>query len=354
MIRVTENDAKSYAAALLKAVGVPAGEAKTVAEVMVTANLRGVDSHGILRLPIYLKRLRLDVDGLGKLINPKPRMKVVKQKAGVAVFDADRGMGQLAGTRAMKLCIELAKKHGTATVGVINSNHFGTCAQFTCQAAAKGCIGLCFTHGESDVVPFGGTKPILGTNPLGFAAPTGKLGFPISVDMATSIVAYGKVFQAQAKGESIPADWALTADGKATTDPNNVRAIRGMAGPKGTGLGLLVDIMSGVLTGAHYGLKVRRMYHNFEQAQEIGHLMVAIDIAHLLPLKSFKQRMDELGGMIKACPPEPPNKEVFLPGELEWIKHQQRSKQGIDLPEDLVKQLNQHASELGVKSPWKA
>ncbi|MDD4892147.1 MAG: Ldh family oxidoreductase, partial [Phycisphaerae bacterium] len=216
MIRVTETDAKSYAASLLKAVGCPAVEAKIVADVMVTANLRGVDSHGILRLPIYLKRLRLDVPKLGKLINPKPKMKVAKKKAGVAIFDADRGMGQLAGTRAMALAIELAGKYGTGTVGVVNSNHFGTCAQFTCQAAAKGCVGLCFTHGESDVVPFGGTKPVLGTNPLGFAVPTGKYKFPISVDMATSIVAFGKVFQAQAKGESIPPDWALTAEGQPT------------------------------------------------------------------------------------------------------------------------------------------
>lgn len=354
MVRVTEKAAKSYAAALLKAVGCPAAETKVVAEVMVMANLRGVDSHGILRLPIYLKRLRLDVPKLGKLINPTPKMKVAKKRGGTAIFNADRGMGQLAGTRAMDLAIELAKKHGTGTVGVVNSNHFGTCAQFTCQAAAAGCVGLCFTHGESDVVPFGGTTPVLGTNPLGFACPTGKLKFPISVDMATSIVAFGKVFQAQAKGESIPADWALTVEGQATTDPNKVRAIRGMAGPKGTGLGLLVDILSGVLTGAHYGLKVRRMYHNFEQAQEVGHLMVAIDIEHFMPLVAFKRRMDELGGMIKASPAEPPNTEVFLPGELEHRKTIQRKKDGFDLPEDLVKQLNQHAAELGVKSPWNA
>ncbi|MDD4891717.1 MAG: Ldh family oxidoreductase, partial [Phycisphaerae bacterium] len=130
-------------------------------------------------------------------------------------------------------------------------------------------------------------------------------------------------------------------------------AIGGMAGPKGTGLGLLVDILSGVLTGANYGLKVRRMYHNFEQAQEVGHLMVAIDINHFMPVRAFKKRMDELADMIKGSQPEPPNKEVYLPGELEHIKHQARSRDGIDLPEDLIKQLNQHASELGVKSPWK-
>ena len=352
MIRVTEKDAKTYTASLLKAVGCPAAEAKVVADVMITANLRGVDSHGILRLPIYLKRLRLEVPKVGKLINPKPKMKVVKKKGATAIFDADRGMGQLAGTRAMKLCIELAKKYGVGTVGVVNSNHFGTCAQFCCQAADKGCIGLSVTHGESDVVPFGGTKPILGTNPIGFAAPLGKFPFPLSVDMATSIVAFGKVFQAQAKGEAIPPDWALTAEGQATTDPNKVRAIRGMAGPKGTGLSLMIDILSGVLTGAHYGLTVRRMYHNFEQPQEVGHLMIAIDIAHFMPVRQFKQRIDALADMIKMCPPEPPNKEVYLPGEIEHYKHCQRSREGIDLPEDLVKQLNEHAAQLGVKSPW--
>ena len=354
MVRVTEKDAKQYAASLLRAVGCPAAEARLVADVMITANLRGVDSHGILRLPIYLKRLRLNVPKVGKLINPKPKMKVTQKKGATAVFNGDRGMGQLAGTRAMGLCIELARKHGIAAVGVVNSNHFGTCAQFTCQAAAKGCVGLCTTHGESDVVPFGGTTPVLGTNPIGFAAPMGKYPFPLSVDMATSIVAFGKVFQAQAKGEPIPDDWAFDHDGKPTTDPNKVRGIRGMAGPKGTALSLMIDVLSGVLTGGHFGLKVRRMYHNFEQAQEVAHLMLAIDIAHFIPLRSFKRRIDELGDMIKASPPEPPNKEVFLPGQIEHIKTLQRRAEGFDLPEDLVRQLNEHAAELGVKSPWTA
>jgi LDH2 family malate/lactate/ureidoglycolate dehydrogenase len=126
-----------------------------------------------------------------------------------------------------------------------------------------------------------------------------------------------------------------------------------MAGPKGYGLGLMIDVLSGVLTGAHYGLKVRRMYHNFEQPQEVGHLLIALSIAHFMPLRQFKKRIDELADMLKTCPPETGYDQVYLPGELEHLKHRQRSKDGFDLPEDLVKQLDDHARQLGVSSPWK-
>ena len=233
---------QGWSASLLAASGLEADAAETVAGTLVATSLRGVDSHGVARLPIYVERLRAGV------LNGTPRPKVDRRDGAVAVVDGDGGPGQIAGLFATDLSVELAGSFGVGAVTVHSSNHYGAAGIYAARAARAGMVGVSTTNADPLAVPFGGARKALGTNPIAFAAPTD--GGVFVLDMATSQVAANKVFNARDEGRAIPEGWAVDESGAAITDPDEFYAVVPLGGYKGYGLALMVEVLSGVLGGA--------------------------------------------------------------------------------------------------------
>lgn len=340
---VTGEQLKSFAVKVFESLGIPATDAETTAEILVQADLRGIDSHGVARLPIYVKRLKLG------LINKRPDIKVVRDRPGAAVVDGDNGLGQVVGHRAMTLCLEKARQHGVAVVGVKNSNHFGIGAYYAMMALKEDMIGMVGTNTSPLMAPFGGKQPLLGTNPLAIAIPAGSQR-PVVLDMATSLVPRGKIEIAARKGEKIPVGWAIDKDGRPTQEPEE--ALKGtllpMGGPKGYGLALVLDILCGVLSGAAFGAHTGSLFGDLDRPQNIGHFMLALDVNSFRPLNEFKNTMDSLILSIKSSEPAEGFKELFLPGEIEYTKTEERAQKGIDLNPVVAQNLLNLARDLGL------
>jgi LDH2 family malate/lactate/ureidoglycolate dehydrogenase len=335
---------RTFASRCLQAAGAPVADADTVAENLTDAHLRGVDSHGVTRLiKIYVERLEAGI------VNPRPQPRIVHEAPGMALVDADNGLGAVAGSYAMRVCLEKARGAGTAWVGVHNSNHFGACAFYTNRIAAEGMVGIALTNAPATMAPWGGIEPYLGTNPIGFSVPT-RDGTPISVDMATSVAARGYILLAAAKGEPIPAGWAQDKRGQPTTDAKE--ALEGtvlpMAGHKGYALALMIDLLSGVLTGAGFGRLIGQLYGDFQHPQNVGHLIGAIDIQHFLPLDQFYDRIDRMAAEIRSIPRAEGVARIFLPGDIEAAKAEQRQREGIPVAEPIRQQLAELGRRLGV------
>ncbi|MEW6624658.1 MAG: Ldh family oxidoreductase [Bacillota bacterium] len=337
------NDIKAFCNTLLEQVGVSKSNAEIVSSNLVTADLRGVSSHGVARLPVYIKRIQLG------LVNPHPSPKVVKSTSTTLLIDGDNGLGQINADDAMKRAVAMAEEKGQSLVGVRNTNHLGICADYVLKAAQKGMVGFCVGNASAHMAPWGGIKPILGTNPISVAVPAGR--FPaIVLDMATSIVARGKILLAAKKGEKIPLGWALDKDGNPTEDSEKARlgTVLPFGGPKGYGLSLLVDILSGVMTGALFGSKVPSMTENFETPLNLGAFLGAFRIDNFMPLELFEQRIEELITEIKESPRAPGVDEIYLPGEIEHNRMEKGLKDGVKLDEKVRRDLNKLAESLNV------
>lgn len=325
-----------WSAALLAGWGFAADDADYVATTLVDANLRGLDSHGVIRLPAY--RARLDAG----LISPSAQP-VVEERGAVARIDAAGAQGQLAARVAVDAVDRLSAAHGVATAAVRGSAHFGSAGHYARELASRGRIAIVVSNSERIVVPFGGSSALLGTNPFAFAAPTS--GDPISLDMATSTSAMGKIFVARAEGSAIPDSWGVDGEGRPTTDPHAVEALLPAGGPKGYGLGFLVEILSGVLTGAAVTSGIGSMYDDFDRPQDVGHWLLALDAEAFLPLDALRSRMDALVAEAHAVPPAPGHDAVLVPGEPEERTRARRLRDGIELPEATVRELD----ELGIR-----
>lgn len=343
MAHVTGEQLKRFSVRVFEKLGIPPKDAEITAEILVAADLRGIDSHGVARLPIYAKRLKLG------LINKNPDIKVVRDRPGVAVVDGDNGLGQVVSHKAMSLCLEKAREHGIAAVGVRNSNHFGIGAYYAMMALKEDMIGLVATNASPLMAPFGGKVPLLGTNPLAIAIPAGTQ-YPVVLDMATSLVPRGKIEIAARKGEKIPLGWAIDKDGRPTQEPEE--ALKGtllpMGGPKGYGLALVLDILCGVLSGAAFGGNVGSLFGDLDRPQNVGHFMLAVDVNSFRPLTEFKNTMDSLILSIKNSEPAEGVKELFLPGEIEYLKTKERTEKGLELNPVVAQNLLDLAREVGI------
>ena len=325
-------------AALLAACGMPPDAADLVAHILVEADLRGVHSHGTLRLPGYVRGLRA-ADG----INPEPALRLAALQDATAVLDADRGMGQVAAHRAMQLAIELAKRYGLGAVTVRNSNHCGALAYYAEMALPHRCIGFAITNAGINMTPWGGTQRLVGNNPMAYAIPTPR-GWPIVLDMATSVAAGGKLDVAARRGEAIPLGWALDPAGQPTTDPRLARAgsLLSVGGPKGYALAVVLDILAGVLSGGRFGAGLG--------ARGSAHYFQAIKIDHFMSYDAFLARIEQLIDQLQACPLAPGVERILLPGQYEAELKARRQKEGIPLDEETVEQLEGLAAELGLAS----
>ncbi len=333
----------SFSQEILKKLGLNENDAKTVSKILIEADLRGISSHGIARLPIYAKRIEYG------LINPKPAIKVLKENQTSALLDADNGMGHIASYQAMELCIKKAKISGTASVAVKNSNHFGINAYYTMMATKANLIGMAFTNTSPLMAPFGGRERLLGSNPLSIAIPAGNEP-DVVIDMATSVAARGKLEVAERKGESIPKDWAIDEKGEATIDPRKglAGALLPFGGPKGYGLAIFVDIVSGIITGSNFGPNCGSLFEDLDRPQNIGHFFLAINIENFIEIKEFKKKMDIMIQNIKTSKKAVGFQRIYMPGEIEYDKHIELLKNGIKLSENTIEQLNKLAQNLGV------
>ncbi|GAA2173910.1 Ldh family oxidoreductase [Agrococcus versicolor] len=315
---------------LLAAWGFAPDDATYVATGLVDANLRGVDSHGVIRLPAY--RARIDAGLVSPTAEP-----VVRTRGAVVRIDAAGAQGQIAARAAVEAVDAAATTHGVGTAVVRGSAHFGTAGTYARALAGRGKVAIVVSNSEPGVVPFGGRDPLLGTNPFAFAAPTS--GDPVSLDMATSTSAMGKVFVARAAGTSIPDTWGVDADGNPTTDPDAVAALLPAGGPKGYGIGFLVEILGGVLSGAAVASGIGNMYSDLSRPQDVGHWMLALDAEAFMPLDELTARMDALVAEAHAIAPAPGFDEVLVPGEPEERTRTQRLADGIELPDATVDDL---------------
>jgi ureidoglycolate dehydrogenase (NAD+) len=345
-LRVDHQALQAWVVDVLEAVGVDRTDGELVADSLVAADARGVSTHGVTRLPIYVQRMR---EGLIKV---RPRITVDRLGPSSAIVDADDGPGQIATTRAIDEAVELARSTGAAVVTVRNSNHFGAAAYYTRRAAAAGMVGIALSHAEADVVPYGGRTAVLGTNPLSIAVPGADDASPIVLDMATSGVAMGKVLLARQEGGPIPGHWAVDAQGRPTTDPHAARAVVPAAGPKGYGLAVIIDLLSSLLTGAGAGPDVRRMYDDFTAPQGLGHLVAAIDVTRFVPLATFRAGVHAYVARLTAVPPVEGVDRVRAPGEIEADAQRRNRRDGVPLPPAVASALRELGERMGRPVPW--
>ena len=342
--RVSEAALTRFVAAVLGKLAVPEGDAVLVASVLVEADLRGVESHGVVRFPIYVERLAAGA------INPRPQMRVLRESATSAVFDGDNGLGHLVGVRAMEIAIAKGRAGACAFVSVRSSNHFGAASHFAEMAVDTDMIGLAFTIGGiNHMVPWGGAEAILGNNPFAVAIPAGD-ELPVTLDMACSVAARGKIIVAAKDGTPIPADWAVGPDGRPTTDP--VEALKGfvqpVGGAKGYALTLTIGLLSTMLSGAFFGSEVTHLYEDLERPQNVGHLFGVLPVALFEEVARFRARMDQAIREVRGVRRAPGVERIYLPGERERLLLAERRRTGIPLAASIAAELDAVGARYGV------
>lgn len=325
----------------------PQDDAAIVADHLVEADLRGVYSHGVLRVDSYVRRLK--AGGM----NPHPSISVLRETPGTALVDGDNGMGPVVGVRAMGMAIRKAAEVGISHVGVRMSNHFGTCAYYAQMALPHDMIGFASTVGGTNIMaPWGGISPLLGNNPFGCAIPANRER-PVVMDMALSVVAKGKVVHAMKSGSPIPPTWALNRYGEPTTDARE--AFEGLMQPvgeyKGSGFAFALGVLGGLLNQAAFVHDVTDFFANLTDPQNTGHYFQAIDIRAFMEPAEFKAKMDEAITAMHASQLARGVQRVYLPGELEWLTREERLQKGIPVAEPVWKELAAVAEDAGLPLP---
>lgn len=334
----------AFATAIYEAAGLPPDDARLAADTLVQADLWGHQSHGVLRLPWYVARLKSGV--VRAIASPE----AVTDAGAIAVVDGHDAMGQVVAAHAAKEAVERARRHGIGVVSVRNSNHFGTAMYFTRMAALEGCVGFLATNASPAMAPWGGREVAVGTNPWSWAAPAGRFA-PLMLDIANTGVARGKIYLARQKGVPIPEGWAIDAEGAPTTDP--VAALAGatlpMAGHKGYAIAVVMDMLAGVLGGGGFGRSVAGPYQS-ERRGGVGHFMLALDIAAFQPLAEFEERMERLIAELKGVALARDVDEIVYPGELEARNAARAVRDGLALPRDTLADLATLADEHGCRA----
>lgn len=341
---ITKNEEIRFIYEALVKAELPEEDAKIVSESLTDANLRGVDSHGINRLPLYAKRIQHG------LIHNKSSIKILKEDMVSAVIDAGHAMGQVAGKIGMELAIEKASKNTLGMVVVGNSSHFGAAAYYSKMASSKGLIGITASNVSPLMPPTGGVGKILGNNPICISAPAGKYG-EITTDMAMSNVAYGKILNADVANKPIPLGWGVDKDGNPTTDPKDVLNggfLLPVGGPKGYGLALMIEVLTSVLANSPVSKEIKPM-SDLNAPQIISHTFIAINIKSLIDSDTYNERVETLLGYIKNCTKAPGVNEILIPGDIENRSTEKRLREGIPVGDDLVNELNVLAAELGIE-----
>lgn len=330
---------------IFQAIRVPPAGAAWMAKLLVRANLRGHDSHGVIRIPQYIASWRKgDAD-------PTAEPEVIRQGPATALVDGKLGFGQIVARRGMEVAMEKAAEVGVSSVGIFNSNHIGRLADYTEMALAQDMLAILAVNAGGAgqrMAPWGGRAPRLSTNPIAFACPTGSPA-PISFDIATTVAAEGKVRVKRNRKQQMPLGWVLDAEGKPTTDPNDLYAnppgtILPAGGHKGYCLALMIEILSGIAARGGYSTEHPGPIRN-------GVFMIVVDIARFVPPGTFRVEVDDLVRYLKSCPTAPGTDRILTPGEPEMIIEAERRRSGIYVEDETWGQIEEVARELGVTIP---
>lgn len=337
---------KTFIVHVLTKQKVSEADAEIVADSLVRADLEGVGSHGISRLPVYSKRIEQ-----GRF-NTNPSISIEKKGTSVLTVDGDSGLGQVVAYRALQEGIPLAKETGVTAIGIRNSNHFGA-ASYYCQIACQENMAIiATTNAPPAIPPWGGKTAFLGTNPIAFGFPV--TGQPdVIIDMSASIVAKGKIISAAREGISIPSDWAIGPDGELTNDPKIALegSVLPTGGVKGYGLALAVEILSGILTGAAFGPHINSMYKETSEPANVGHFFLLIDIEKFLPVDVFSSVLKTMLSEIKDSPKIQGVESILYPGERRAQSYQEKLESGIALSVEVEQELHILARQLELTFP---
>lgn len=345
---------KDFTAGVFVHFGVPPGDAAQAADVLSRADLRGIDSHGVARLRTYV-----DMFNIGR-INPKPNIRIVREKKSVATVDGDSGLGLVVGPRANEIAMEKAARFGSGWVSVCNTNHYGIASYYSLKALERDMIGWSMTNSSKIVVPLWGAERRLGTNPIAIAFP-GLKNPPVVIDLATSVVAFGKIEMAERAGNRIPEGWMIDENGERSTTPGDIYkggllplgSTREQGGHKGYCLSAMVDILSCVLSGANWG-PFAPPFALFEEAPKesvgkgIGHFFGAMEIDGFEEVTVFKQRIDQWIDVFRNTKPAPGHSAVLIPGDPEHEAEKVRSRYGIPVIDAVVNDLKEISKMTGI------
>lgn len=344
--RVTRGRLEEFVGEVLAKAGLEPGHAAISARLMVQADARGADAHGVFRLPQYVRRIR---EGG---INTHPQIRMVQDHPATAVLDGDNGMGHVVMSRAAELAIDKARSGGVGWVGVRYSNHAGPAALYASMPAEQSMIGLYLAIGNANhMAPWGGTEPLLSTNPIAIAVPAGEHP-PVVLDMATTNVAYGKVKRKARAGEPIPPGWMIDRHGQPLTDPARTGegTLVPAGGYKGYGLALMFGLIAGTLNGAAFGRSVVDFNADYTTVTNTGHAIVALDIARFCDVAAFRAQVDAACTEIAGSARVPGGEGIRIPGERSARVLADSLGAGVPLSADLVADLNELAVSLGVPS----
>ncbi len=343
--RYRHEDLFEYGWRVLERLDVPSAHARDVAGCLIKAEMRGVDSHGLVRLPVYARRVQAGV------VKARPDIRLLPSTTAAALVDGDNGLGPVVGSRAMEAAVDLARSHGTGFVGVRHSNHFGPAAYYVEKAVCQGFIGLAISNAPPHMAPFGGRTRFLGTNPVAIGIPAGDED-PLIFDASTSVVARGKIIVAAHTKKPIPEGWAIDPDGYPTTDAEQALAgaVLPFGGPKGSAISFIIDIFCGVMTGASFALHLNRL-EDLSTEQNVGHVFAAVRTDLFIAEAQFKERMDAILRMLRSAPPAPGEQRVLVPGEIEFATESRIREEGIALPAAIAGQLISLGEELDVPFP---
>ena len=345
VLRYRADEIWGFCGSVLEKLSVPREDAETVSDCLLQADLRGVDSHGVIRLPVYAGRIRKGV------VNPRPKPRIVMSYAAAALLDGDNGLGAVVGSQAMENAINLAALSGIGLVGVRRSNHFGIAAFYVGKAIQRNFIGVAASNAPPHMAPFGGRSRFLGTNPFAIGIPAGKRS-PLLFDASTSVVARGKIIVAAQERKPIPDGWAIDCEGNPTTDAAAALAgsVLAFGGPKGSAISFIIDILCGVLTGSAFALHLNTL-ENLGAEQNLGHVFVALRTDLFMPTQEFAARMDAILEMLSVSPPAAGVERVLAAGELETQNEARNRALGVPLAASVVDQLATLGGELGVAFP---
>jgi ureidoglycolate dehydrogenase (NAD+) len=331
---------QAFTRQVLEAADVPAPDAAIVAECLVTANLSGIDSHGVVRLAHYISKLA------NGTIKTHPTLHFEQVAPGMGVMDGDDGLGHVVTFRACTEAMRLAREAGNSSIIIKNSSHFGMTGYYIKRMVEQGFVAMIMTATDAFLIPFGGRKPFFGTNPLAIGFPTN--GIPLILDMATTSIPFGKIALAKTEGKPIPPDWGLDAEGNPTTDPNLIAGLHPIAGPKGSGLAMIIDIFSSLLSGMAWGPHINKMYTELDQPRRLGHFVSVWDVSRLMPVETFKANLDAMISELNAIPPAQGFSKVYYPGQVEGEKRELRRIQGIPIDPGLFRELTEVGQRFGI------
>ncbi|MDI6893872.1 MAG: Ldh family oxidoreductase [Bacillota bacterium] len=345
--RIEAEKLKEFCRSAFRRAGTSEEHAWLLADALVEADLRGVETHGCSRLGMYVERM-----GTGS-INPRPRLRMVREHGATAVLDGDRAMGQLATWEAMGRAMDLAEIHGVGVVAVRDSGHAGALGYPAARALVRDMIGSVTTNTGPLMAPWGGARPVLGNNPFAMAIPS-DAGFPVVLDTALSVVARGHIIMAARRGKPIPEGWAIDLEGRPTTDPEAalLGSVLPIAGYKGYGMALMLEILTGVLAGGTFGSDVGRFAGGDPRRPvDMSHLVVVLRVASLMDVAEFRARVARLLQQVKSSRRPDTAGEVLVPGERSWRKRERRLREGIPLEEATAVILRKVSCDLDLEPP---